>query len=29
VGIPQTIRKDEGPLVIQHLGATEDPFGVP
>jgi len=28
-GIPQTLREDQGPLVIQRLGATEDPSGSP
>ena len=28
-GIPQTLREDQGPLVIQHHGATEDPTGSP
>jgi len=28
-GILQTLKKDEGPLVILRLGATEDPSGSP
>jgi len=27
--IPQTLREDQGPLVIQRFGATEDPSGSP
>ena len=28
-GVPQILMKDQGPLVIQGLGTTEDPSGSP
>ena len=28
-GVPQTLMKDQVPLVIQCLGTTEDPLGSP